>query len=65
MIDAFATSTPTSTTVVETRMWIWPAAEGVHDAVFRVLLHLPVQQRDPVGGKDFRLQVVGHFRSPT
>ena len=33
-----------------------------HHAVFRVLLHLPVQQRDAVFGKDVLRKRVGHLR---
>ena len=59
--DAFGTSTPTSTTVVETSIWISPRDEGAHHAVLLVRLHPAVQQRDAIAGKHVVRQVIGHL----
>ena len=58
---AFGTSTPTSTTVVDTRIWISPAANACITRPSRRCFIRPCSSADPVLRKDLRLQVVGHL----
>ena len=58
---AFGTSTPTSTTVVDTSTCSSPARERLHHALLRVGLHAAVQQPDAVRGKHLLRQVIGHL----
>ena len=53
---------PTSITVVETSTCSLAGRKGAHHAIFRVLLHPAVQQRDAILGEYVLCQRVGHFR---